>query len=68
MIQTIQAVGIPQISEEPAGVDMNHVSKIFGIPTDKLHQKAGSTDLLIGINYPRFHVGETKVKDGLVAR
>ena len=68
MIQTIQAVGIPQISEEPAGVDMNHVSKVFGIPTDKLHRKAGSIDLLIGINYPRFHVGETKVKDGLVAR
>ena len=68
MIQTIQAVGIPQISEEPAGVDMNHASRVLGIPTDKLHRKAGPIDLLIGINYPRFHVGETKVKDGLVAR
>ena len=68
MIQTIQAVGTPQISEEPAGVDMNHASRVLGIPTDKLHRKAGPIDLLIGINYPRFHVGETKVKDGLVAR
>ena len=68
MIQTIQAVGIPQISDEPAGVNMNHVSRVLQISTDKLHRKAGPIDLLIGINYPRFHVGETKVKDGLVAR
>ena len=68
MIQTIQALGIPQISEEPAGVDINHISRVFDIPSDKLHRKAGPVDLLIGINYPRFHVGETKVKDGLVAR
>ena len=68
MIQTIQAVSIPQISEEPAVVDMNHVSRVLGIPMDKLHRKAGPIDLLIEINYPRFHIGETKVKDGLVAR
>lgn len=68
VIQTIQAVGIPQISEEPAGVDVNHMSKVLGIPEEKLHRKAGPIDVLIGINYPRFHVGETKVKDGLVAR
>lgn len=68
VIQTIQAVGIPQISEEPAGVDVNHMSKVLGIPEEKLHRKAGPVDVLIGINYPRFHVGETKVKDGLVAR
>ena len=61
-------MGIPQISEEPAGVDMNQAPRILGIPTDKLHQKAGPIDLLIGINCLRFHVGETKVKDGLVAR
>ena len=28
MIQTIQAVGIPQISEEPARVDVNHMSNV----------------------------------------
>ena len=39
MIQTIQAVGIAQISEEPAGVDMNHASRVLGIPVDKLHRK-----------------------------
>ena len=67
MIQTIQAVGIPQISEDPAGINVNHISRVLGIPEEKLHRKAGPIDLLIGINYPRFHVGETKVNDGLVA-
>ena len=68
MIQTIQAVGIPQISEEPARVDMSHISRVLDIPADKLYRKAGPIDLLISINYPRFHVGETRVRDGLVAR
>ena len=68
MIQTIQAVGIPQISEEPAGKNVNHISRVLGIPEEKLHRNAGPIDLLIGVNYPRFHVGETRVKDGLVNR
>ena len=38
------------------------------MPAIELHRKEGPIDLLIGINYPRFHIGETKVKDGLVAR
>ena len=38
------------------------------MPASKLHRKECPIDLLIGINYPRFHIGETKVKDGLVAR
>ena len=47
---------------------MSHISRVLDIPTDKLYRKAGPIDLLIGINYPRFHVGETGVRDGLVAR
>ena len=68
LIQTIQAVGIPQISEDTPGVDNNHIARVFGIPLNELHRDAGPVDLLIGINYPRFHVGETKVSEGLVAR
>ena len=57
-----------QKNREPARVDMSNVLRILDITTHKLYRKAGLIDLLIGINYPRFHVGETKVKDGLVAR
>ena len=54
-------------NREPSRVDMSHVSRVLDIPTDKLYWKTDPIDLLIGINYPRFHVGETRVKDGLVA-
>ena len=65
-IQTIQAVGISQISEDSVGV--NIISRILEMPASKLHRKECPIDLLIRINYSRFHIGETKVKDGLVAR
>ena len=68
IIQAIQAVGIPQISDEVSDVNVNQIASIFGIPTDKLKRRAGPIDLLIGINYPRFHVGQAKVRNSLVAR
>ena len=64
-VQAIQAVGIPQISNE---VDGNLLASIFGLAESDIRRKAGPIDLLIGINYSRFHVGETKVKGSLVAR
>ena len=68
LIQTIQAMGISQISEDSPKVNIDHISRVLKIPTDGFYRKEGPIHLLIGINYPRFHVGETKVKDGLVAR
>ena len=41
---------------------------MFGLAASEVRRKAGPTDLLIGINYSRFHVGNTKVKASLVAR
>ena len=67
-VQTIQALGIPQISEETPGIDMSKIARFFDLPAGELHRKSGPVDLLVGINYLRFHVGETKVRDGLVAR
>ena len=55
-------------NREQARVDMSHVSRVLNIPTDKVYWKEGPIDLLICINYPRFHVEETRVKDRLVAR
>lgn len=51
-----------------AFVNISHISRILEMPASNLHRKEGSIDLLIRINYPRFHIGETKGKDGLVAR
>ena len=51
-----------------AFVNISHISRILEMPASKLHRKEGPIDLLIRINYPRFHIGETKGKDGLIAR
>ena len=67
-VQTIQAVDIPQISNEVEEVDTTVLASMFGIAAREVGRKAGPIDLLIGINYPCFHVGETKVNASLVAR
>ena len=67
-VQAIQAVGIPQISDEVDEVDGNLLASTFGLAESDIRRKAGPIDLLIGINYSRFHVDETKVKGSLVAR
>ena len=57
LVQTIRAVGIPQISDETANPNVNYISSVLGIPVNQPQRKAGTVDLLIGINYPRFHIG-----------
>ena len=44
------------------------LASMFGIAARKVRRKPGPIDLLVGINYPRFHEGETKVNASLVAR
>lgn len=66
--QTIEAVGIPQISHDTTTINADQVSKVFDIPKNEFRRKPGPIDILVGINYPAFHVGETKVKKGLAAR
>ena len=44
------------------------MSCVNGIPVNQLHRRAGPVDVLIGLNYPRFHIGETKTREGFLAR
>ena len=67
-IQIVQAVGISQISDDVADINLNRISDVFGIPVSQLKRKFGPVDLLIGINHPQFHVGETRIKNGLAVR
>ena len=55
IVQTIEAVGIPKISENTSNVNIGQISKILGISKHKLNRKSGPIDLLIGIkNGERF--------------
>ena len=67
LVQTIRAVGIPQISDETANPNVKYISSVPDILVNQLHRRAGPVDLLIGVNYPRFHIGETKTTEGFVA-
>ncbi len=67
-VQVIQAIGISHISDDVTNVNLRRISDTFGIPIDQLKRKYGSVNLLIGINYPHFHVGETRIKHGLAVR
>ena len=66
--QTIEAMGMPQVSHDTTTINIDQVSEMFGLSKSEVHRKPGPIDILVGINYPNFHTGETKVKDGLVAR
>ena len=67
-VQVMQVVGIPQISSEVNEVDVTALANLFDLGLNQLKRKAGQIDVLIGINYSRFHLGKTKVKRTLVAR
>ena len=62
-IQVIQAVGIAQISESSPNRNLSEIAKIFNIL-----RNPGHFDLLVGIIYPHFHAGETKVRRKLAVR
>ena len=67
-VQTIQAIGILHISNEVSEIKVDDIAVKFNIPVNEIKCRAGPLDVLIGINYPKVHVGKTVVKDGLVAR
>ena len=67
-VHVIQAVSIPQMTSELSEVDVTALVNLFDLGLNQIKRKAGQIDVLIGINYSRFHLGETKVKRTLVSR
>lgn len=67
-VQSINCIGILQISDDVTDVDVSMISKKFSVPVEELRREAGPIDILVGINYPNLHLGKTTVKDGLVLR
>ena len=65
---TAMAVGIPCISEDISEVKLRDVSKRLGLSKAKLHRGVVPVDILVGIDHPLLHTGETKEIQNLVAR
>ena len=65
---TIQATGIPWITDEISKVRVDDIARKLDLNKKQLHRGFGTADLLIGIDQAKFHVGETKEAGDLVAR
>ena len=65
---SVRAVGIPYISSNISEVRINEVAKFLGLGERKIQRSDGPVDLLIGIDHPGLHTGETKQAANLVAR
>ena len=64
----IKAIGIPSISSDTSSVNFDEIAKAFGISKSKFWRKDGRVDILVGIDNPMLHIGETRQQGDLVAR
>ena len=58
-IHTITAVGIPSISSDISGIKSDKVAKAFGLGKDEIRRENGPVDVLVGVDHPKLHTGET---------
>ena len=68
VIHTVTAVGIPCISSDITEIKLSHVAGIFGLREEEIRLKIGPIDLLVGIEHPKLHTGETREAINLIAR
>ncbi|XP_064629179.1 uncharacterized protein LOC135488484 [Lineus longissimus] len=64
----IEAIGIPEICGEIAKVNTDVLAQLFGVENGELHRGSGHPDLLIGLDFVKFHSGETTVKGDVALR
>ena len=63
----VKTVSIPTISDDITAIETKEIGKQLGLK-DKIHCGKGPVDILIGIDHPSMHTGETKQVGDLVAR
>ena len=65
---TVNAVGIPCISDDITEVEVEELAKHLGLGKNVLYRRSGKLDMLIGIDHATMHIGEIKQVGNLVAR
>ena len=68
VIHTVTAVGILCISSDISEMKLSHVAGIFGLREEDIHLRNGPIDLLVGIDHPKLHTGETGEAINPIAR
>ena len=64
----VKVIGIPSVSTNASTVNFDEMAKVFGITKSKFWRNDGSVDVLIGIDNPLLHTGETRQRKSLIAR
>ncbi|XP_064637019.1 uncharacterized protein LOC135493548 [Lineus longissimus] len=64
----VKAIGIPEICGEIAEVKVSEITRHFDVEPNRLHRGSGYPDLLIGLDFVKFHVGETTVNGEIALR
>ena len=64
----VKAIGIPSISNNTSTVNLDEMARVFGITKSKFWRNDGPVDVLIGIDNPLLHTGETRQRKSLIAR
>ena len=68
VIHTVPAVGILCISSDITEIKLSHLAGILGLGEDEIRRTNGPVDLLVGIDHPKLHTGETREAANLIAR
>ena len=61
-------MGIPCISSDITKIKLSHLAGFFGLGETEIRRKDGPVDLLVGIDHPKLHTGETREAANLIAR
>ena len=64
----LSAVSISCITNDIAEVEITGVAKIFHLDEKCFHRESGPIDILVGIDHPMMHTGETRCKGLMIAR
>ena len=65
---SVTAVGVPDISSDISDIKVNEFEKFLGLGEEEFQRRNEPFDILIGIDHPRLHTGETRQTGNLVAR
>ncbi|PIK55383.1 hypothetical protein BSL78_07699 [Apostichopus japonicus] len=65
---TVSAIGLPCISDEVTEASLTDEAKQLGLDVRELHRGGGPVDLLVGIDHPKMHIGETRQGVSCAAR
>ena len=65
---SVTAIGIPCISEDVKGIQTASIIQKLGLTKDQVKRGKGQVDLLIGIDHPYMHTGQTKQVEQMIAR